>query len=146
MNTKKLEHLFDQYEQAADRLDMETIAGFYADNFISAGPKGNIAQSKIEFVKKAPQARDFYRNVGQKSTRIVSKQISPVSNEYTMVVVHWGMTFEKTGNKLIEFSISYLIDETGEDPKIILYISHEDEEETMKKLELLPANADEANA
>jgi hypothetical protein len=53
-----------------------------------------------------------------------------------MVVVRWGITFDKTGNKLIEFDTSYIIQETGSEPKIILLISHEDEEEAMKKLTL----------
>ena len=53
-----------------------------------------------------------------------------------MVVVRWGVTFEKTGSKQIEFDVSYVIQETGTDPKIILFISHEDEEAAMKKLGL----------
>lgn len=140
MNTEKLEELFHRYGQASDKLDLKTIAGFYADNFISAGPKGSIAQSKTEFAEKAQEASDFYRSVGQKSTRIVSKKIVPISNEYSMVVVHWGMMFEKTGDRLIEFDISYLVQQTGDDPKIILFISHEDEEEVMKKLGLIPGS------
>jgi len=53
-----------------------------------------------------------------------------------MVVVRWGITFDKTGNKLIEFDRSYIIEETGSEPKIILLISHVDEEAAMKKLGL----------
>ena len=51
-----------------------------------------------------------------------------------MVVVHWGVTFEKTGEKPIEFDVSYIVQETDGDPKIILFISHQDEQEAMKKL------------
>ena len=36
---------------------------------------------------------------------------------YSMVVVRWGITFEKTGSKLIEFDISYIIQETDDDPR-----------------------------
>jgi hypothetical protein len=60
----------------------------------------------------------------------------PICTEYSMVVVRWGLTFEKTGARVIEFDISYIIQETGIAPKIILLIAHEDEEEAMKKLEL----------
>jgi hypothetical protein len=136
MSREQLDTLFKQYEAAFNKLDLKTIAGYYADTFISAGPKGTIAKSKKDFIEKAGQAADFYRSVGQNSARIVSKRIMPICNDYSMVVIRWGVTFEKTGTKPIEFDVSYIVQETGSDPKIILFISHEDEEAAMKKLGL----------
>ena len=136
MSREELDALFKQYETAFNKLDLKKLADYYADTFISAGPKGTIAESKKDFVEKAGQAADFYRSVGQNSARIVSKRIMPICNEYSMVVIRWGVTFEKTGTKPIEFDVSYIVQETGSDPKIILFISHQDEEAAMKKLGL----------
>lgn len=141
MSREQLDTLFKKYEEAFNRLDLRTITGFYADTFISAGPKGTISQSKKEFVEKAEQAASFYRSVGQKAARIVSKRVMPISNDYSMVVVRWGVIFERTGSRQIEFDVSYIIQETGGDPRIILFISHEDEEDAMKKLGLQPKMA-----
>ena len=138
MSRDQLDILFKDYEIAFDKLDLKTISGYCADNFISAGPKGSITQSKKEYAKEAEQAIQFYRSVGRNSARIISKRIMPICNEYSMVVVRWGVTFEKTGTKQIEFDVSYIIQETDIDPKIILLISHEDEEAAMKKLGLQP--------
>jgi len=138
MSRNQLDTLFKQYETAFNKLDLKTIANYYADTFISAGPKGTISQSKKEFEEKARQAADFYRSVGQNSARIISKRIMPICNEYSMVVVRWGVTFDKTGAKPVEFDVTYIVQETGADPKIILFISHEDEEAAMKKLGLRP--------
>lgn len=138
MSRDQLDTLFKDYETAFDKLDLKTISGYCADNFISAGPKGSIAQSKKEFEKKAEQAIQFYRSVGRKSARIISKRVMPICSEYSMVVVRWGVTFEKIGTKQLEFDVSYIIQETEIDPKIILLISHEDEEAAMKKLGLQP--------
>ena len=138
MSRDQLDTLFKDYETAFDKLDLKTISGYCADSFISAGPKGSIAQSKQEYEKKAEQAIQFYRSVGRKSARIISKRVMPICNEYSMVVVRWGVTFEKIGTKQIEFDMSYIIQETDIDPKIILLISHEDEEAAMKKLGLQP--------
>jgi len=55
------------------------------------------------------------------------------------VKVHWGVTFEKTGDKLIEFDVSYIVQKIGEEPKIILFIAHQDEQKTMSELGLLPS-------
>lgn len=137
MNREKLDILFKQYESAFNKLDLNSISGFYADTFISAGPKGTIAQSKHEFEKKAKEAVEFYKSVGQNSARIISKRTIPISNEYSMVVIRWGVTFAKTGSKVIEFDVSYFVQEIDE-PRIIMFISHEDEETAMGKLGIRP--------
>jgi len=136
MSRDQLDTLFKEYETAFDKLDVKTISGYCADSFISAGPKGSITQSRKDYEKKAEQATKFYKSVGRKSAKIISKRVMPICNDYSMVVVRWGITFDKTGNKLIEFDTSYIIQEIGNEPKIILLISHEDEEEAMKKLAL----------
>lgn len=138
MNRDKIEKLFSRYELAFSRLDLDDIAELYADTFISAGPKGTIAESKKDFRDWAQKAREFYRSIGQNSARILSKNITPISNEYCMVTVHWGVTFEKTGDRLIEFDVSYILQETDGDPKVILFITHQDEEAAMKELGLKP--------
>ena len=138
MSRDQLDTLFKDYETAFDKLDLKTISGYCADSFISAGPKGSIAQSKKEYEKKAEQVIQFYRSVGRKSARIISKRVMPICSEYSMVVVRWGVTFEKMGPKQVEFDVSYIVQETEIDPKIILLISHEDEEAVMKKLGLQP--------
>ena len=54
------------------------------------------------------------------------------------MTVHWSVIFEKTGEQPVEFDVSYLVQEIQDEMKIILFISHEDEFETMKKLGLQP--------
>ena len=136
MSREQLDTLFKEYETAFNKLDVKTISGYCADSFISAGPKGSITQSRKDYEKKAEQATKFYKSVGRNSAKIISKRVMPICNDYSMVVVRWGITFDKTGNKIIEFDTSYIIQEIGNEPKIILLISHEDEEEAMKKLAL----------
>lgn len=140
MSRDRLNTLFQQYESAFNQLDFATISDYYADAFISAGPKGVIAQSKKEFLDKAEQAADFYRSVGHQSAKIISKRIMPICDKYSMVVIRWGVTFEKTGSTPVEFDISYIVFENDEDARIILFISHEDEETAMKKLGIRPRN------
>lgn len=137
MDSSKLEKLFAAYEKAFNELDVKTNAAFFADTFISAGPRGIIAQSKKDFLQKAEQASAFYKMVGQTSAKVISRNTIPISNEYAMVTVHWGVTFKKTGDELIEFDVSYIVYQREDEPRIILFIAHQDEEQAMKKLGLL---------
>ncbi len=132
-----IKKLFTEYEKAFNVLEVEKQVPLFAEHFISAGPRGSIAQGRDEFAKMASKAAEFYRSVGQTSAKILSMDETPISDEYSMVKVHWGATFEKTGNKLIEFDVTYFIQKTGSEPKIIMFIAHQDEEKAMKELGLL---------
>jgi hypothetical protein len=138
MSREQLDTLFKQYENSFDKMDIKTLSGFCADPFMSAGPAGMVTQSKKEFEAKADKFVRFYRSVGRNSAKIISKRIIPISECYSMVVVRWGVTFEKTGSRPVEFDITYIVQQTEEYPKIILLISHEDEIVVLKKNGLRP--------
>lgn len=132
-----IQKLFANYEAAFDKLDLEKQAELFADSFIMAGPHGAVSQSKTEFLQKASTAVAYYKSVGHTGAKIFSIDEEPVSREYVKVKAHWGVSFEKLGDKLVEFDISYVIFTGDNTPKIILAITHEDEQEAMKKLGVL---------
>jgi len=134
---KSVKKLFDEYEKAFNVLEVEKQVPFFAEHFISAGPGGSIAQSRDEFAKMANQAAEFYRKIGQTSAKILSAGETPISNEYSMVKVHWGVKFKKTGQRMIEFDVSYIVQKTGTEPKIIMFIAHQDEQKAMQELGLI---------
>ncbi len=130
---KRIEELFAEYGKSFSALDLSRIAKLYSDTFISAGPKGVIAQNRKELDEKSEEAAAYYRKVGHKSAEVLSMKETWFGDKYAMVTVHWGVSFEKL-DKPYEFDVSYLVQLTEETPKIILFISHEDEEEAMKEV------------
>ncbi|MPR36253.1 DUF4440 domain-containing protein [Salmonirosea aquatica] len=134
---ESIEKLMRAYERAFDALDAQAQAALFGDSFIVAGPKGIVTHSKDEFVEFASKAGEFYRSIGKKSTKVLTMKEEPISHEYSRVEVHWGVTFEKTGDEPVEFDISYIVQDTGGEPKIIMFITHTDEQEKMEELGLL---------
>lgn len=133
-----LRSFFDQYAQATNEMKASTVAGFYADNFIAAGPKGNrVFQNDDKFLQWLNQLKEFNQQTGMGKMRVVRFQESPISGHYQMVTIEWGLTFQKTGDELITFNISYFVDVTGRMPRIIMYISHVDQEDYMREKGLL---------
>jgi hypothetical protein len=130
---KRIEKLFAEYGMAFSALDLQNTAKLYADNFIAAGPKGVISQSRKEFDANAEKAAEYYRKVGQKSAEALSMTETWFGDKYVMVTIHWGAHFEKL-DKPYEFDVSYLVQLTDNTPKIILFISHDDEDEAMKEV------------
>jgi hypothetical protein len=135
---KRIKALFDEYARAFSALELQKQAPLFAETFTAAGPKGVISQGRDAFFKNADQAAAFYRKVGQESAEIKSMKETWFSDKYAMVTVHWAARFKKL-DKPVEFDVSYLVQLTDEEPRIILFISHEDEEEAMKELGLLDA-------
>jgi hypothetical protein len=135
--TDAVKKFFAEYERAFSALEVERQVPMFAEHFISAGPKGSIAQSRDEFAKMARQAAEFYRGAGQTEAKILSMKEVRISDEYTMVPVHWGAKFKKTGDRWIEFDVTYFVQHPETDPQIIMFIAHEDEQEAMKKLGVL---------
>lgn len=131
----RLERLFDGYGQSLSALEMRRVAHLYSDDFIAAGPKGVISQSRKEFLDNADKAAEFYRGIGQQKAEMKAATETWYSEHYAMVTIHWAVTF-KTLPTPVEFDVSYLVQMTDDTPKIILYISHEDEGEKMKELGL----------
>jgi hypothetical protein len=130
---KRIEKLFAEYGKSFSALSLHKTAGLYADNFIAAGPKGMISQTRDEFDRNAEQAAEHYRKVGQKSAEVLSMKETWFGDKYVMVTIHWGAHFEKL-DKPYEFDVSYLVQLTDDKPKIILFISHQDEDEAMKEV------------
>ena len=130
---KRIEKLFADYGKSFSALDLSRIAKLYSDTFISAGPRGVIAQNRKEFDEKSEEAAAYYRKVGQKSAEVLSAKETWFGDKYVMVTIHWGAHFEKL-DKPYEFDVSYLVQLTDDTPKIILFISHQDEDEAMKEV------------
>ena len=134
----QLDTLFKQYEASFDKLDIKALSKYCADTFISAGPRGTIARSKEEFEEKGQHAVRFYKSVGRNSAKIVSRRMIPISDCYSLVVIRWGITFEKTGSRLFEFDVTYIVHQVDSNPKIILMISHDEEETAIKRFGAMP--------
>jgi hypothetical protein len=53
-----------------------------------------------------------------------------------MVKVHWGIRFKKTSDRLVEFDVSYFVHKIIPEPRIIMFIAHQDEQQAMQDLGL----------
>jgi hypothetical protein len=78
------------------------------------------------------------------SSRFATTFASPASESATrkrsasaLAIVKWGVRFERTGDRLVEFQISYLLEHTTEGARILSYITQADQQAEMKALGLL---------
>lgn len=131
--------LFEKYETYFRTLNFKDQARLYGRHVIAAGPRG-VAYHRNNLLNRFVfnlGMRSFYKKAGMTSVCIMSIEETHITGDYSMAKVHWGAKFEKTGTRLIEFDVSYLVRKTAIQPEIILFISHEDEQELFKKYKIL---------
>jgi hypothetical protein len=129
---------FHRYAELSMGPRPEDLAPLYAPTFIVGGPQGSQAfTNDARFLDWLRQVGDFNRQHGMRGMTVVSLQDTALSPIHAIATVRWGASFDKTGDRVIEFDISYLIEKAGDSWKILSYLSKRDQEEEMKKEGLL---------
>jgi hypothetical protein len=133
-----LSRFFEHYARISQDGEPAALAALYAPTFIVAAPQGSQAfANDARFLEWLAQVRDFNRRHGMRSVAPVAIEEVALSPRHSLAKVTWGAQFAKTGDRLIEFEITYLLEQTGDGWTILSYISRSDQEEEMRKLGLI---------
>ena len=135
----ELETFFRDYADISFSGTAERHAAFYAPNFIAAGPAGSaVFANDTAFVDWLRNVREFNRRTGMQSVEVVTLgQPAVLSPARILVNVEWGARFSKTGDRLITFRISYLLERSQDTWKILAYIDEKDQMAVMRELSLI---------
>lgn len=129
-----LERFFSRYAELSRDLQPEALASLYAATFIVGGPEGSHAfTNDARFIEWLRQVADFNRQHGMRALTAVSIHEVTLSPPHTLATVTWGARFQKTGERLIEFEISYLLEQAENEWRILSYISRSDQNADMAK-------------
>jgi hypothetical protein len=133
-----LDQFFRRYAELSLGPQPEALAELYAPTFIVGGPEGSRAFANDgQFLEWLRQVAAYNQEHGMRALTVVSVDETDLSPLHTLATVNWGARFEKTGDRLIEFDISYLLEESAGDWRILSYISRADQSAEMAKEGLL---------
>ena len=133
-----LYQFFTGYAAAALGDKPELLAALYAQSFLAAGPEGSAAfKNDDAFLQWLSQVHDFNRATGMTGMEVASVDEYRLSDLFTVATVSWGATFRKTGNEVILFKISYIVQRTDGSYRVLGYVSHEDQMSVMRAKGLL---------
>jgi hypothetical protein len=120
-----LEQLFREYGDRSMGPEPKRIAAFYAEQFIVAGPPGSaVFANDDRFLEWLAQLKAFNQRSGMTSMSVVTlAEPLRLSEKHLLATVTWGARFEKTGDRLIQFTIAYLLETSGDGWKILAYVS-----------------------
>jgi hypothetical protein len=133
-----LDRFFSRYAELSMGTHPETLATLYAPTFIVGGPEGSRAfTNDARFIEWLRQVSEFNRQHGMRSLTAVTVRNMTLSPLHTLAIVNWGARFEKTGDRVIEFEISYLLEKAEDEWRILSYISSSDQNAEMAKAGLV---------
>jgi hypothetical protein len=137
----KIERFFTRYEEGANSFDPDIVTSQFSDCFMGGDPNGVACVQNDEAFRKAiPDRHAFFQQIGFRSAKVLNVTETQLDDRYTMAKVHWHMIFEKQPGNLLEFKffITYFLFDTGTGPKVVFYISHDDEQKVMRDAGLIP--------
>jgi hypothetical protein len=136
----RIEKFFRRYEEGANTFDPDLVVSQYSDSFMGADPNGVVCIANDDTFRKAiPQRKEFFEKIGFRSANVLDVAETPLDDRYTMAKVHWRMIFEKEAGKPqeFEFYITYFLFDPGSGPRVVFYISHDDEQKVMRDAGLI---------
>jgi hypothetical protein len=132
------EEFFSRYAALSTGSTPEALARLYAPTFIVGGPQGSQAfTNDARFLEWLQQVASFNRQHGMQSITALAVHEVPLSPLHALATVTWGARFEKTGERVLSFEISYLLERAEDEWRILAYISRSDQDAEMKKEGLL---------
>jgi hypothetical protein len=129
-----LDQFFSRYTELSMGPQPEALATLYAKTFIAGGPQGSHAYTNDDrFIEWLRQMADFNRQHGMRALTAVSIRDVTLSPLHALATVTWGARFEKTGDRVIQFEISYLLEKAADAWHVLAYISQSDQSTEMAR-------------
>jgi hypothetical protein len=143
---RKINAFFEAYEKrfndslTTGKVDVKGTSDSFAKCFIEASPLGvNCGKNNFFFRWMIPRGHAFYRKIGTKSMKILSKELTPIDTFHTMVKVRWSSKYirQSDGSPItIDFDVTYFLQHVKEDIKIFAYVTG-DEQKALREMELI---------
>ena len=130
---------FTGYAADGQREDPGPLAARYGPSFLAASPAGTgTFPNDAAFLEWLRQIRAGNLSAGLESMRVAATRELPLGAAFALVTVTWEARFRATGDRSVPFEISYLMT-TAPEPKVVAYVSHEDQVEAMRRAGVSPA-------
>jgi hypothetical protein len=143
---RKINAFFEAYENrfnaslTTGKVDVKGTSESFAKCFIEASPLGvNCGKNNFILRFMIPRGYAFYKKIGTKSMKILSKEITPIDTFHSMVKVRWSSAYirQSDGSPItIDFDVTYFLQHLKDEMKIFAYVTG-DEQKTLRDMELI---------
>lgn len=131
---------FLEFERNSDRGEFGPLVLQFADPFMVASSRGAQSVRVSDFALILPQRKAFFDELGCLSTQLAKIEEVPLNASCTLVHTQWRMAFFQAGKQKEALADSaFIVDTTGQDFKIVFYLTQQDHEAMLKEQGILGA-------
>jgi hypothetical protein len=129
----RLRKFFDEYAEALGSAAIEALANAYAEQFMATGPGFSMSvENDRQFRAGLAQTARFYRQIGVDAVEVKNYLEAELGSGFWLTKVEWELLDEDL-NTLVTFDNTYLVEAGGGEPKIVLFITHNEHERMQEK-------------
>jgi hypothetical protein len=118
---------FALYARHNNEGDVAAIVSHFADPFLSANPQGTQCVRVADFAAALPKRKELFDRLQCRPTELVDLEETALDTRYVLAKTRWRMVFarESAPTELLVNS-TFLMDMGGDEPKIAMYMAHQD--------------------
>jgi hypothetical protein len=140
-DAQTLRPFFEAFERSAAGSDTEGLGRLFAPTLLVAGPNGAQVVKLTDLLLAIPKRKQLLEAMGCESTRLVALREVKLDERYTLVHADWQWRFRSEGQTPTELTLpsTFIVQRSGGDPRIILYLMHQDIVSVLRERGPLPA-------
>ncbi|MGC5307453.1 hypothetical protein [Micromonospora zamorensis] len=129
------------YARAVEAGDSDTVGASYAETYIEGDPSAATAVTNDADYRAALNVRHsaMAEQFGLTGARLVVDDVLDLAPGYVLAFARWTLDFAPPNSEAgsAHFAQTYVVRLGGDRPQILLYLSHEREDEAMRNLGLI---------
>ncbi|MGW0196156.1 hypothetical protein [Nonomuraea sp. NPDC003201] len=121
----ELRRFFDVFAQASDSLDVDTLAGCFAEVFLAGDAGGARPVPRPAFLQALPRRAQMFADAGIGPAALDTLTHQQLDDRYVLVRTEW--TAPRTaGGEPVHLSSSYLLHRDADDTyRVVVYLNHQ---------------------
>jgi len=119
---------FRTYDRLNAGGDIAATVALFAEVFLAAGTQGAQCVRAADFARALPKRKELFASLGCTGTKLVGLEETALDARYTLARTQWSFSLEGESRERREVVLAstFLVDVGGAEPRIVLYLSHQD--------------------
>ena len=138
---------FKDYERASNSCDTDRLLAQFTETFTVTTPQGPQLVCAEDFARILPRRSALFNSLGCRAVTLHSLQVTSYNNHFALVDTTWKFHFELSDNRTDEFNVNstFMVYINRNDPKIFLYVPHQDIMEILRERRILIATPEKSS-
>jgi ketosteroid isomerase-like protein len=121
----QVEAFFEAFAAASDQLDVDRLAGLFAETFLAADPAGAQPVPRQAFLHALPRRAELFTAAGIARVVLADLRYHALDDTYVLAETDWRG--ERTGaSPPVRLSSTFILRRDADRLRVVFYLNHQD--------------------